>query len=213
MNFLPDLSSFLLFLTATIILNLTPGTDVLYIASRSLAHNKLHGLAAAFGISTGIIVHVVIMALGVGEIVKYSPLAFWILKIIGACYLLYLSYKAFVSKNPILVTASIISSPKMYKTYVGGIFTTLLNPKIILFFLTFFPQFIDTSKGNVFLQLIALGSIFIFSGTFINLGYVYIFSFFKDAFLKSSRINKWFQKITGFLFAALAIKMFLAENK
>lgn len=213
MTFFPDFSELMLFLTATLILNFTPGTDVLYIANRSLTQDKLHGVMAAFGISTGIVIHVLIVALGVGEVLRYSPVAFWILKFVGATYLLYLSYKAFMAKDFVLVTSSEKIDSKISKTYFGGILTTLLNPKIILFFLTFFSQFVDINKGNITLQLIFLGSLFIFSGTLINLSYVFFFSFFKEVFLKSTRLRQGVKKLTGLLFGMLAIKMFLAENR
>ena len=213
MAFLPDFSDLCLFLMATLILNLTPGTDVLYIASKSLVHNKFHGVMAAFGISTGIVIHVLIIALGVGEILRLSPIGFWCLKLLGACYLLYLSYKAFVAKDFSLITSSSETKEKISKTYFGGILTTLLNPKIILFFLTFFSQFINLSKGNITLQLIFLGGIFILLGTFINLGYVFFFSFFKNTLQQSPFLRQLFQKITGVLFGLLAIKLFFAESR
>lgn len=80
----PDLSQILLFLGATLLLNLTPGADVLYIASRSFSQGKRYGVIAAFGISSGIVIYVIITAFGVGEIFQYSPLAFWILKLVEA---------------------------------------------------------------------------------------------------------------------------------
>jgi threonine/homoserine/homoserine lactone efflux protein len=207
-----DLSQIILFLGVTLVLNLTPGADVLYIASRSLGQGKGHGMLAALGISTGLFFHVIITALGVGEIVRYSPMAFWILKICGACYLAYLAWKSFVAKEFIFPSSSQSQKLGIFKTYLGGVLTTILNPKIILFFLTFLPQFTNPEKGNIIFQLFFFGGLFIISGTLVNLFYVFFFSLFKEFIFKSKRVAQGIQKLTGLLFATLAGKLLLAES-
>lgn len=208
----PDLSQIFLFLGATLLLNFTPGADILYIATQSLVQGKRQGIVAALGISTGLLFHVFITAIGVGEIVRYSPLAFWILKISGAFYLLYLARKAFLSKEFILPNASQGHVIGSFKTYLGGILTTLLNPKIILFFLTFLPQFTSPVKGQLVGQLLFLGGLFILSGTCVNLSYVFFFSLFKEVIFKSKRAAHIIQKLTGTLFLILASKLLLTES-
>lgn len=207
-----DLSQIFLFLGATLVLNLTPGADVLYIATRSLGQGKKCGVLAAVGISTGLFFHVIITALGVGEIVRYSPMAFWILKIFGACYLAYLAWKSFVAKEFILPSSLQSQKLGIFKTYLGGVLTTILNPKVILFFLTFSPQFAAPEKGNIIFQLFFLGGLFILSGTLVNLFYVFFFSLFKELIFKSKRVAHGIQKLTGLLFATLAGKLLLAES-
>src|SRR5438552_3386440 len=128
-----DLSQILLFLGVTLLLNLTPGADVLYIASRSFSQGKKYGVIVAFGISSGIVIHVIITAFGMGEIFQYSPLAFWILKALGALYLGYLGWKSFFSQEVIFQKVNQSSKGSAFKTYMGGILTTVLNPKVILF--------------------------------------------------------------------------------
>ncbi|MDI9634583.1 LysE family translocator [Kamptonema cortianum] len=207
-----DLSQILLFLGATLVLNLTPGADVLYIATRSLGQGKGYGVLAALGISTGLFFHVIITALGVGEIVRYCPMAFWILKIFGVCYLSYLAWKSFVAKEFIFPSSPHSQNLGIFKTYLGGVLTTILNPKVILFFLTFLPQFTNPEKGNIIFQLLFLGGLFIISGTFVNLFYVFFFSLFKECIFKSKRVAQGIQKFTGLLFATLAGKLLLAES-
>lgn len=209
----PDLSQIILFLGATLLLNLTPGADVLYIASRSFSQGKKYGVVAAFGISSGIVIHVIITAFGVGEIFQYSPLAFWSLKLLGAVYLGYLGWKSFFSKEVVFQKADQMSKGSAFKTYLSGILTTILNPKVILFFLTFLPQFVDIVKGHVMFQLFFLGGLFILSGTLINLFYVFFLSLFKDLIFKSRKIALGFQKLTGILFGGLACKLLLAESR
>ena len=208
----PDVSQIIFFLSATFLLNLTPGADALYIASCSFSQGKKYGVIAALGISSGLIAHIITTAFEIGEIFQYSPLAFWILKLLGAFYLGYLGWKSFFTKEVIFQKA--VQNPKgsVFKTYMGGILTTVLNPKVILFFLTFLPQFADTSKGHVMFQLFFLGGLFILSGTFVNLFYVFFLSLFKDLIFKSRKVALAFQKITGVLFGALACKLLLAES-
>lgn len=209
----PDLSQILLFLGATLLLNLTPGADVLYIASRSFSQGKKYGVIAAFGISSGIVIHVIITAFGVGEIFRYSPLAFWILKLVGATYLAYLGWKSFFSQESIFQKVNQSSKGSAFKAYMGGILTTVLNPKVILFFITFLPQFVDTTKGHVMSQLFFLGGLFIVSGTLVNLFYVFFLSLVKDLIFKSRKVALAFQRITGVLFGTLACKLLLAESR
>ncbi len=209
----PDVSQIILFLGATVLLNLTPGADVLYIASRSFSQGKKYGIVAAFGISSGLILHVIITAFGIGEIFQHSHFAFWILKLLGAVYLGYLGWKSFFSKEVIFQKASQNSKNSAFKTYMGGILTTVLNPKVILFFLTFLPQFVDTTKGHVMSQLFFLGGLFVLSGTLVNIFYAFFLSLFKDLIFKSRKITLAFQKLTGALFGALACKLLLAENR
>ncbi len=153
-----------------------------------------------------------ITALGVGEIVRYSPMAFGALKTCGAFYLAYLAWKSLVSKEFLFQVPSQNPKKGFIKTYLGGILTTMLNPKVILFFLTFLPQFSDAEKGNMIFQLFFLGALFIISGTLVNLFYVFFFSLFKEVIFKSKKIALGMQKLTGVLFATLAGKLLLAES-
>ncbi len=210
---IPDFSQIIFFLGATLLLNITPGADVLYIANRSFGQNKLHGVVAALGISSGLFVHVFLTAFGIGEIFQYSPFAFSVLKIMGAVYLAYLGLKAFLAKGFVLETPSKKLKGSLLKTYLGGILTTLLNPKIIIFFLTFLPQFVDVEKGNAISQLFFLGGVFILSGTIINLFYAFFFSLFKNFILRSKKMGQYLQKSTGVLFTALACKLLLTESR
>lgn len=209
----PDWPQLVMFMGATLVLNITPGADVLYIANCSLSQNKTHGVVAALGISSGLVIHVMLVAGGMGEIMSYSPVAFWSLKIGGVCYLAYLAWKSFASKE-FSFTLSVVNSKKsLLKTYLGGALTTLLNPKVIMFFLTFLPQFTDINKGHLVMQLITLGGLFIVCGTTVDLAYVFFFGIFKDILIKSKKISRGFQKLTGVLFATLACKLLLTEAR
>lgn len=200
----------LIFLSATVVLNLIPGADVMYIASQSLRHKK-QGILAALGISTGIAVYVAATASGLMVILKTSAWVFNFIKFIGAFYLLYLAWQAFTAPplDEKLKNGKLVPD---FQAYRKGIFTTLANPKVGLFFLTFLPQFVDVTHGKVGLQFLILGGVFIISGTFINLMYVFLFSYLRKHIFSKDYIRCWLNKITALLFVGLACKVLLAKQ-
>lgn len=206
-----DFVSLISFIGAAILLNLTPGADVLFICGQSVKGGKNYGIWASLGISTGHVVYVIGSALGIAEIFRISPTLFIMVKIVGVGYLLYLAYKSFTAPEVVLEVKEYLSSKSLVKVYRQGIATTLLNPKVGLFFLTFLPQFVNPARGDISFQLFILGGIFIFSGTCINMGYALFFSKIRSQFIKSSFIQKYLNKITSAIFGGLALKLLWTE--
>lgn len=206
----PDTAQLIFFLTATIILNLTPGSDVLYVASQSLNSFK-HGAIATIGVGTGIAIYAIASALGLSSILMQSPLVFNFIKIIGAFYLFYLAWQAlFHSKNKQITQDK--QDISVWKSYKNGVLTNVLNPKVGIFFLTFLPQFIDIERGAVWLQLLTLGGCFVISGTLINFLYVFLFVYLKDRIFSNYRAQKLLNKLTAFIFCVLALKVLSAQQ-
>lgn len=147
------------FISAAVLLTLMPGPDILFVITQSITRGKKAGITFAGGLCTGLIVHVTTVSLGVSVILLSSPIAFSLLKIAGATYLLYLGIKAFIARkvNHFNLQDSTAVSGKLYRK---GILMNILNPKVILFFLAFFPQFIDKSIENPVPQMLLLGLIF-----------------------------------------------------
>ena len=170
-------SQFIVFMTATAILNLTPGCDVMFIASQSLTH-KRNGVFATIGTSTGIGIYILLTVIGLTAILQHSILLYEVVKIAGAGYLLYLAYKAFFVNHDL---AKHITSKELsgFNSYYKGMITNLLNPKVGIFFVTFLPQFVNTKAGHVGLQLLILGVYFLVSGTAVNILYALLFFHFK----------------------------------
>jgi threonine/homoserine/homoserine lactone efflux protein len=173
-----SLTQLISFLTATLILNITPGADVMFICGQTIAGGRKHGICAALGISTGIIIYIICTTFGIVEIFTHFPMLFWGIKVVGAIYLLYLAYQAFTSEEFI---KKIKSDPNAKNasfslTFRRGMLTTLLNPKVGLFFLMFMPQFVNIEKGDVELQFLILGTIFVISGTIVDLSYAWFFA-------------------------------------
>jgi len=160
---MPDSAAFAVFLTAAVILALTPGPGIFYVLARSLQGGRRIGLASAFGTALGGLVHVAAAALGLSALLATSALAFSVVKYAGAAYLLYLGIRTLLQREapPVGVAGPPARSrPAFYQ----GIATEVLNPKTALFFLAFIPQFINP-HGLVLVQFLLLGSISVLLNT------------------------------------------------
>ena len=144
------------FISAAVLLTLMPGPDILFVITQSITRGRKAGMVFAAGLCTGLIAHVTAVSLGVS---MSSPVAFTMLKFAGAAYLLYLGVKAFLARreNHFELSGDAAVSGKLYRK---GILMNILNPKVILFFLAFFPQFIDKGIENPIPQMLLLGLVF-----------------------------------------------------
>lgn len=154
-----DLSTFLYFLVASVLLTIAPGPDIMYLLAKSLADGARSGIALAFGLCTGLIFHTTLVIIGVAAIIQQSPLAFAALKYAGAAYLLYLAWGAFHAQGDLKLNA-VQRSASYFKLYRRGVIMNILNPKVLLFFLAFLPQFVNLNSDSVSLQIAFLGFIF-----------------------------------------------------
>ncbi|MDH6533396.1 threonine/homoserine/homoserine lactone efflux protein [Parabacteroides sp. PM5-20] len=148
------------FLSAALLVTLIPGPDILFVITQSIVQGKKAGILFALGLCTGLLFHIAAISLGVSVLLKESPTAFSVLKIAGAAYLFYLGIKAFLNRRQSSFQAE-GKKRRMKKLYYKGILMNLLNPKVILFFLAFLPQFIDINAENPAIQICILGSLFI----------------------------------------------------
>ena len=157
-----DGTTFTYFLTASILLTLAPGPDILYLLTKSLSDGAKAGIILACGLVSGIVFHTMLVMLGVAALIKSSATALLMLKIFGAAYLLFLAFGAFKSarankKISLTRSGSKVSAKALYKR---GVLMNVLNPKVLLFFLAFLPQFVDLSSNNAGLTIIFLGVTF-----------------------------------------------------
>jgi threonine/homoserine/homoserine lactone efflux protein len=151
-----DSKTFVLFLAAALLVALTPGPGIFYVAARTLAGGRSEGLASSFGTGVGGFVHVIAAAVGVSAVIMASAEAFTVLKIAGAVYLIWLGIKTWRQAgilNPIGIEATGVR-----RAFREGIVVEALNPKTAAFFLAFVPQFVDPS-ANIALQFVVLGTI------------------------------------------------------
>ncbi|MEQ1613014.1 MAG: LysE family translocator, partial [Hyphomicrobiaceae bacterium] len=153
---MPDVQNFLFFLAAALLVAITPGPGIFYVAARTLAGGTAEGLASSFGTGVGGLVHVIAGAVGISAIVMASAEAFTLLKIIGALYLIWLGQKTW--REARIVEPLEVETTGARRAFREGIFVEALNPKTAAFFLAFIPQFVDPS-ANLAEQFIVLGLI------------------------------------------------------
>ena len=155
-----------LFVIAGLLLNVTPGQDTMFILGRSLTGGLRAGLAAACGITAGSVFHTLAAALGLSAILATSALAFTVVKLLGAAYLVYLGARLLFAPPPEPTAAGLAaaSSVTARAAFLQGVVTNVLNPKVALFFLAFLPQFIDRSSETQTVAFLALGATFITTG-------------------------------------------------
>ncbi len=162
-----EFSTLVVFALACVALTATPGPDMLLIASRSASQGRLAGLATYIGIAFGLYCHALAAAFGLSKLFLAAPIAYDAVRIIGAIYLLYLAWGALTSNG----NASELKKTRLISFWVmfrQGMFTNLLNPKVALFVLALFPQFIEPAAGNVALQIMILATILNIIGLLVN---------------------------------------------
>ncbi len=159
--FVPDLSVILAFAVAAFILAITPGPDMALFLSRAINYGRPHGIAALLGANTGLVVHTTMAAFGISILIVAAPTAFLVLKIAGALYLIWLAFQAIRSGGGIALAAAAKRQPTLGESYFTGVGINLLNPKIVLFFVTFLPQFVDRHDAAAAGKLFFLGAEFI----------------------------------------------------
>ena len=213
------LDQLLLFVAAGLLLNLTPGPDVLYIVANALRGGARAGMVAALGITAGCFVHIFAAAVGVSALMAASATAFTVLKWLGAAYLVYVGLQLLLSKagSAIKLEASHADSTgatgqNAYKTiFLQGFWTNALNPKVALFFLAFLPQFIAPAVEHKPLAFLLLGLLFNFNGLWVNLGWAIAAAWLANwASLFKSSLH-WLDRVAGALFIGFGIKLALTQ--
>ncbi|OCW58953.1 LysE family translocator [Hoeflea olei] len=170
MIFVPAASDLLTFVLASLLLALTPGPDMTLWLSRTLREGRASGLMTLAGTSLGIGVHTMLVAFGISALIVASPLAFVVLKTFGAAYLLWLAIQALRRGSGLTIDAGDVKAAaagagaSLSRAFFAGLSINLLNPKIIIFFMTFLPQFVSVSDPHVTGKLIFLGVLFVFIG-------------------------------------------------
>jgi len=201
-----SIETIIAFVTASVVLSLVPGPDNLFVMSHSALKGWRIGFYITLGLCTGLIGHTILVAIGVSVIFQTSAIAFNGLKIIGACYLLYLAWLSVQNKELNLGGTDKNSTNRSY--YFTGVIMNLTNPKVALFFLVFLPQFVNTSNDNVTIQIFLLGLLFILSALCVFTSIAYLASFLEDILKKSKKVNKNLNLLAALIYFTLAINLF-----
>ena len=197
------------FLLSLIFLHISLGADIIYVLSRSVTGGKKIGLLSALGICTGIFIHTILVAMGLSALLISSPIAYKIMTILGAAYLVFLGLKTIFSKKTTLFNKKFEGDLNYKKIYFQGVVTNALNPKIALFFLSFLPQFVDTSISTTPLPFLLLGFTFLTTSTIWCCVVAFTSSFVSKLLNKSNKIAAIAEKITGIIYIILGINVLI----
>jgi threonine/homoserine/homoserine lactone efflux protein len=201
------------FIIAGIILNLTPGSDTMYILTRSIAQGKKAGYYSVYGIVTGGLIHTLFSSFGLSIILAKSAIAFSIVKYIGVAYLVYLGIKMLIDKSNVFENdKSKMEGMDLNKIYREGVWTNVLNPKIALFFLAFLPQFVNQEYAQGAIPFLLLGLTFMATGTIWCLFLAYSSSLITGTLRKNDKIGKIMQKLSGVIFIGLGLKLLTSKQ-
>jgi threonine/homoserine/homoserine lactone efflux protein len=228
---MPDAQHLLLFIAAGLLLNLTPGPDVLYIVSNALRRGTRAGVVAGLGITAGCFVHVFAAAVGVGALLAASATAFTVLKWAGAAYLLYVGVRLLFARAPSVgwseerrpgsrsdpgsrggfANPAYAERPPLWQVFRGGFLTNVLNPKVAIFFLAFVPQFIAPETPHKALAFVLLGTLFNVNSVAVNSAWAVAAGWMARR-AAVQRGMHWLDRAAGAMFVAFGLKLALTEN-
>ncbi len=207
------LETLALFAAASVLLALTPGPNLLYLVSRTLCQGRRAGVVSLAGTSFGFFFHLLAAALGLSAVFIAVPLLYDLLRYAGAAYLLWLAWSALRQRNGEVLAARSLPAESPGRLFRVGLLTSILNPKLALFYLALLPQFVDASRGNVFGQSMTLGLVQIAIGVLSDLAFV----------LAAARIAGWLARrplwsaiqrwVLGGVFAAIALRLAFETRK
>lgn len=198
------------FAAAAFLLALAPGPDNIFVLTQSALNGAWAGVIVVLGLCSGLIVHSLAVALGVAALVQTSALAFSALKIVGAACLVYLAYQAF--RAPAQTIRGGAGAPGAGALYRRGRIMNITNPKVAIFFLAFFPQFTDPSRGAMIGQIALLGAVFMAVTFPVFSGIALVAGGLSRWLTESVRAQLWMNRIAGLVFLGLAGKIALSDR-
>jgi threonine/homoserine/homoserine lactone efflux protein len=205
-----------LFAGAALLVNLTPGPDMLFVIGTSAARGRRDGVFAALGVGLGCMLHIALAALGLSALLAASATAFTIVKWVGAAYLVWTGIAMLRSAGQRSADPSVVVPSTAAKVFWQGAVTNALNPKVALFFLAFLPQFIAPGSDGQALAFVVLGLLFNLGGTLVNIGAALLAGAVRERWAGSAASTRsagsgqggaWFQRAAGALFVALGLKL------
>jgi threonine/homoserine/homoserine lactone efflux protein len=200
MSSTPDFAVFAL--TATILV-FCPGPNTLYVVTRSIEQGCKAGIISSLGIQLGSVIHIILVVLGITALFAASPVALVVIRIAGAAYLIILGIMTLRTRT---VRGSAQVAPQdIHRVFYQGLVVNLLNPKTAIFFFTFLPQFVDTSLGNITIQIVVLGTVLILLGMLSDLVYAFMASRVGTVLQKDSWFFRAQPYISGSIFLVLGL--------
>ena len=206
-----SLETTIAFFSVSVLLALTPGPDNVFVLLQSAMRGRAAGMLVVLGLCTGLLVHTTAVALGLAAVFAASAIAFTVLKFIGAAYLLYLAWQAFHAPAGV-ASAGKAEHMSGRQMYARGIIMNLTNPKVAIFFLAFLPQFANPEHGSLVLQMLWLGAVFILATLLVFGAIAYFSGSFGASLNRSVRAQRLLNRLSGMVFAGLAIRLASAQR-
>lgn len=216
----PEAPLFAVFLGAALLLAITPGPDTMFVAANSLLGGVRSGLIACLGILIGNVGHSILAAVGLSALIAASPAAFDVLRWIGAFYLAWIGLQALKAAwrnlkggDQAATTKVVRQRPDGWTVFTRAMFTNLANPKVIMFFVAFLPQFVSPLRGSVAIQTFALGMTLNLIGIAWLMGIAVLTGWMVDRFSRVRWVTVALDTLSGMFFIGLAVKLFLTERR
>ena len=215
---MPTWEVLITFFGVAVLLGLSPGPDNLFVLVQSAQRGWRVGLCVVLGLCVGIVGHTTAVALGLAAVVAASPMLFTAIKLCGAAYLLYMAWGAWHAPVAVAETAraqtqrDVLTLQTALKWAGRGTVMNLTNPKVLIFFLAFLPQFADPVRGSVGLQVMVLGCVFMLA-TLLVFGSIACGSgLFGQILQRSARAQRWLNRIAATVFGALALRLVMVQR-
>ncbi|UJW84410.1 LysE family translocator [Devosia sp. SL43] len=209
---MPDFSTIILFAAASLVLTATPGPDMLLIASRSVSQGRSAGFLTYAGIALGTYCHALAAALGLSQVFLTVPIAYEIVRWAGCAYLLYLAYKTVRAEGAAFSPSSTLKRLSRRRIFAEGLATNLLNPKMALFVLALFPQFVAPEGGSMIVQMLVLATVLNGIGFVVNGSVILLGSHIRGRLRGVSRFPKLPQYLLAAVFTGLACRLALGTR-
>ena len=207
------LSNILLFFTTAMVMICTPGPDIIYVSTRGISQGRNIALLSTFGVCIGYIVHTALAVLGLSALLQASATAYGVVRYAGACYLVYLGIRTLLSKEPLIPANNEVKPIDRSKIVWQGIITSILNPKGILFFVAFLPQFVDLQMGQVALQMLFYGLSFTILCLLVYGMVGYFAGGLGDRLAQQPRIADFMKWFSSSVLIGLGLRMAIPERK
>jgi threonine/homoserine/homoserine lactone efflux protein len=213
MSFIPDTATLIQFAIATVILAITPGPDMTLFVSRTLSQGRAAGFASMAGALCGTLIHTTLVVVGVSALIVASPMAFFVLKIFGAGYLVFLAWQAIAKGSAFSPEKKTGPQISLLRSWAAGLGVNLLNPKVILFFITFLPQFVTAHDPYAPGKLFFLGAMFVVLSIPVTVPMVLAAEKFSAAMKASPRTTRVVDYLFAGVFSVFALKILTAQAK
>lgn len=203
-----DPSILLAFAVACVVISVVPGPDMMFILANGIARGRAAGVVAAAGMSTGLAGHTIAAALGLGAVLQAAPVALDAVRIVGAVFLVYLAVSALRSAKVVAETAPAkFGGRSLRRTYLMATLVNLSNPKVVLFYLAFFPQFVTEGGWAMPVQFLVMGGILIVIGFCVDATVGFASGTLSALLLRRPAVQRWLNRVSAAIFGALAVRL------